>query len=287
MSIISVAGRALIAIAGLASLAAGSVYGLSEWRLRSARDAPLMPLRGGIVPDRAAGERLARIVGCWSGCHGSQGEGGIDQVAGLYRITAPTLSTMLPRYSDAELVRLIRYGVKRDGRSALGMPAATFWSLGDQDLADIIAHLRRQPARAGVPRERTITWRGRWALATGGLEVSAEQVDGSAPRWGELPRGTAFERGRFLASIVCSECHGTDFRGDALQGGPSLAIIAAYSADQFRDFMKTGRPLDGREIPLMSWLPEVGFTDGEILDLDVFLRRHHGLDVEPAPPAAE
>ena len=48
------------------------------------------------------------------------------------------------------------------------------------------------------------------------------------PRWGELPRRTAFERGRYLASIVCAECHGLDFHGNALEGGPSLAVLAAW-----------------------------------------------------------
>ncbi|MBX3702468.1 MAG: hypothetical protein KF822_01700 [Steroidobacteraceae bacterium] len=282
MPIATVLSRVLAALAGLALLGIGGTYGLSEWKLRRSHDAPLVALRPGIVTDPAAGERLARIVGCWAGCHGPRGEGGSDQVTGMYRITAPTLAPVIQAYGDAELVRLIRYGVKRDGNSALGMPAATFWPLGEQALADIIAHLRAQPMRTAMPRERQITWRGRWSLATGELRVSADQVDRSAPRWGELPRSNAFERGRYLASIVCSECHGRDFEGDRLQGGPSLAAIAAYSIGQFREFMRTGKPIDGREIPAMNWLPEVGFTDAESEDLYVFLRRRHGLGIEPA-----
>lgn len=275
-------GRLLGALAGLALSGTIGIYGLSEWKLSRSYDAPLVALRAGIIGDPVAGERMARIVGCWAGCHGPRGEGGSDRIAGLYRITAPTLAPAIQPYSDAELVRLIRYGVKRGGQSALGMVPATFWSLGDQELADIIAHLRLQPMRTALTPERTIEWRGRWALITGALRVSAEQVDRSAPRWGELPRTDAFARGRYLASIVCSECHGRNLDGDRLQGGPSLAVIAAYSAGQFRDFMRTGRPIDGRDIPAMSWLPEVGFTDSESMDLYSFLRRHHGLGIEPA-----
>lgn len=278
----TVLGRLLGAFAGLALSGAIGTFVLSEWKLRRSHDAPLVALRAGIIPDPAAGERMARIVGCWAGCHGPRGEGGFDRIAGLYRITAPALAAAIQPYSDAELVRLIRYGIRRDGRSALGMVPATFWSLGDQELADIIAHLRRQPVRAASNPERTIEWRGRWALVTGALKVSAEQVDRSAPRWGELPRNDAFERGRYLASIVCSECHGREFDGDPLQGGPSLAVVAAYSAGQFRDFMGTGRSIDGRDIPAMSWLPEIGFTEAESADLYAFLRRRHGQGPEGA-----
>ena len=139
----------------------------------------------------------------------------------------------MPLYSDEELVRLIRYGLKRDGQSAVGMISYTFWALGDQDLANIIAHLRRQPHRPPVERELTLSWRGRLALVTGEWKVSVEQVDRERPRWGNLPLRTAFERGRYIASITCTECHGLDFNGNPLERAPSLAILAAYSQDQF------------------------------------------------------
>jgi cytochrome c553 len=269
--------RALAAVAGIALLGLALVFGLSEWKLRRSFDAPLVPLRPASPADPAAGEHMAKVVGCWAGCHGMRGEGGRDRIEGIHRITAPTLSAVLPQYSDAELVRLIRYGVKRDGRSAVGMRADTLWPLGDQDLADIIAHLRRQPALPPVERRHELAWRGRLALVTGRWKVSAEQVDRSAPRWGELPLGTPFARGRYLASIVCSECHGGDFRGHALEGGPSLAIVAGYSPEQFRTLLRTGRPPGGRDIPNMSWMPDVDFSEREIADLYAFLREHHGL----------
>jgi len=269
--------QALATLAGIALLGFAFVYGVSEWKLRRAWDAPLSPLNPPRPPDPAAGEHMAKVVGCWAGCHGLRGEGGRDLIEGIHRSTAPTLSDVLPQYRDAELVRLIRYGVKRDGRSAVGMRADTLWPLGDQDLADIIAHLRRQPALPAVERRRELTWRGRLALVTGRWKVAAEQVDRSAPRWGELPRETAFERGRYIASIVCSECHGADFRGHALEGGPPLAIVAAYDADQFRNLLRTGRPRDGREIPKMDWMADVDFTEQEIADLYAFLRALHGL----------
>lgn len=265
------------ALAGVAVLGLGSVYGISEWKMRRTHDAPLMPLRAQFAADPIAGEHMARVVGCWAGCHGDEGQGGADQIEGIHRNTAPTLSQVVPQYTDEELARLIRYGVKRDGRSAVGMNAAVLWPISDQDLLNIIAHLRRQPVRPPVPRDHQLTFRGRFALVTGSWKISADQVDRSAPRWGEQPLDDAFARGRYLASIVCSECHGADFDGSPLEGGPSLAILAIYEPDQFRHLLRTGKPIDGRDLPKMDWMPDVGFTDAEISDLYHFLREYHGL----------
>ena len=278
--VLAVLVRALGGLACVALLGLASVYAVSEWKLRRQFDAPLLALRTQTAPDLAAGLRMAKIVGCWAGCHGDRGEGGRELIKGLVRNTAPTLSSVLPLYDDQELVRLIRYGVKQDGRSAFGMIAHVFWPLGDQDLANIIAHLRRQPDLPPVPRELNLSLNGRFALVTGRLKVSAELVDRSRPRWGELPRGTPFERGRYYASITCAECHGVDFRGYALEGGPSLAILALYSEEQFRHLLRTGEPIGGRDLGIMSEVAREAFslfTDAEIADLYDFLRQHHGL----------
>ena len=255
--------------------------------MRRTYEAPLTPIAPKGAVDKADGKRMAKIVGCWAGCHGREGEGGVESIKGIHRNTAPTLSHVLPSYSDEELVRLIRYGVKRDGRSAVGMNSFSFWALGDQDLANIIAHLRAQPVRPPVPRKHELEFRGRVALTTGEWEVSAETVDRSMPRWGELPRNSAFERGRYLASITCSECPSADFRGKKLEGGPSLAILAAYQLDQFRHLMRTGKALGGRDIPEMNWLADVDLNDREIADLYSFLREYHGLGTAPASDSSD
>jgi cytochrome c553 len=246
--------------------------------MRRSYDAPLVPLRVTSTPDPMEGQRMARIVGCWDGCHGPTGQGGHEEIKGVVRNTAPTLSQVLPSYSDEELVRLIRYGLKRDETSAVGMTSYTFWALGDQDLANIIAHLRRQPALPPVERKVEITWRGRLALVTGAWKVSVEQVDRSRPRWGNLPQRTQFERGRYIASVTCSECHGLDYNGNQLERAPSLAILATYSLEQFRHLMRTAEPIGGRRLDEnMAWVAKAPFTDEEITGLYEFLRTHHGL----------
>ena len=275
-------GRAIVVglslVAGLFAAGVATVYGISEWQMRRQYDAPLKSLQAA-APDLAEGERMARIVGCWDGCHGRTGQGGHEEIRGINRHTAPTLSQVLPQYNDDELVRLVRYGVKRDGRSAIGMTSYTFWALGDQDLANIIAHLRRQPVVPPIERTLQVSWRGRIALVTGEWRVSASQVDRTRPRWGDTPQATPFERGRYIASVTCSECHGLDYDGNPLERAPSLAILAAYSQEQFRHLMRTAEPIGGRQLDdNMVWVKDAPFSDDEITGLYQFLRNHHGLE---------
>lgn len=287
MNVIRSLSILLAILVGAAVLLIAYVYGVSEWKMRRTYDAPRTPLSTPAVIDPVAGKHMAKVVGCWAGCHGKEGEGGVASFEGVFSNTAPPLSAVVPTYSDDELVRLIRYGVKRDGRSAVGMISYTLWPLGNEDLANIIAHLRDQPVREATPRTLDITFLGRLALATGKWKVSAEQVDHSIPRWGELPRRTPFERGRYLASITCSECHGLDFRGDEMAGAPSLAILAAYEPAQFAYLLRTAKALGGREIAAMRWVRNVDFTDQEIFDLYAFLREYHGVRAAPGSASSD
>ncbi|MGH9792620.1 MAG: c-type cytochrome, partial [Candidatus Acidiferrales bacterium] len=257
----------------------GYVFAVSEWKMRRSYDAPLVSLRPEKPPNLAAGRHMAKIAGCWAGCHGKEGEGGFESIKGIHRSAAPTLSQVLPEYADEELARLIRYGVKRDGKSSIGMIAYATWPLGDQDLADIIAHLRAQPALPPVERSHDFTLRGRWAMVTGKWGVDAAMVNRSLPRWGALSLNTPFERGRYLASVVCAACHGRNLRGSALESTPSLRIAVAYSEEQFRRLLRTATAAGGREVKRMSWVRDVEFTDQEIEDLYVFLREHDGVQI--------
>jgi mono/diheme cytochrome c family protein len=267
-------GTALLLVA-VSLLGAVAVFARSEWLLRRRHHVALDPRSTpGPRADSAEGRRRAVLIGCLKGCHGPEGEGGEEDAPGIFSVTAPTLTAVLPDYSDAELVRLVRFGVKRDGTSAVGMPTTTFYPMSGEDLALIIGHLRARPPLPAVPRRRRVLPLGRLALLLGKWKISADQVDRSAPRWGELPRGTAFERGRYLASVTCSECHGLDYKGEAYFPSPSLAIVQGYFPEQFRRLLRTGEHLSGRTDGLMSRVARAAFaefTDEEIDDLYAFL----------------
>ena len=103
--------------------------------------------------------------------------------------------------------------------------------------------------------------------------VAAEDVDHMAARpdaYSDDPR----ERGRYLAMTSCSECHGDDLRGIPEEEIPSLAIVAAYPLDDFRNLMRTGKPVGGRTLELMkdvSLSRFAYFTDAELGDLHAYL----------------
>jgi hypothetical protein len=267
--------RTALGLAALLLVAAASVYAWSEWLLHRRHAVALQPLPP--APPHIGeteARRRAILVGCFEGCHGHRGEGGDEEARGIFYATAPTLSSVLPPYSDAELARLVRFGVKRDGRTAVGMPSSTFYPISDEDLAVILRHLRAQPPMPAVPRVRRVMPLGRLAMVLGKWKASADGVDPTRPRWGELPRTTPFERGRYIASVICSECHGLDLRGDAYYPSPSLAIVNGYYPDQFRRLLRTGEHLSGRTDGLMSRVARaafVEFTEPEIDDLYVFL----------------
>src|SRR3954470_14189804 len=105
---------------------------------------PLRPTEtafdGALVTNAAAeiahGERISWILGC-RGCHREKLEGGT-----FYERYASNLTRDLPNYSDAEIERVLRTGVPRDGRELWGMPSEIFQHLSAADMKALIAELR-------------------------------------------------------------------------------------------------------------------------------------------------
>jgi mono/diheme cytochrome c family protein len=224
----------------------------------------------------AEGARLARIEGCRA-CHDDGLTGGFAFADDLLlgRVVTANLTRVLPAYSDLELVRLLRYGVRRDGTSAVVMPSEMFVHLSDEDLGKLIAWLRTVPPVGETHRNRTIGLMGRFRILTGDYVPSAELVpaDASWPETRPDPSDPdAF--GRYLAMTACSECHGQDLGGLERAGAPDLAMAAAYSPEQFRHLLRTGEGLGGRDLGLMSIVSPLRFgalTDAEIDALHAWL----------------
>jgi len=224
----------------------------------------------------AEGARLARIEGCRA-CHDEGLTGGFafsDDLL-LGRVVAANLTRALPAYSDLELVRLLRYGVRRDGTSAVVMPAEMFVHLSDEDLGKIVAWLRTVPPAGETHRKRSIGLMGRFRLLTGDYVTSAGLVPEGATWPAARPDASDPDAlGRYLAMTACSECHGQDLGGLERDGAPDLAIAAAYEPAQFRHLLRTGEGLGGRDLGLMSVIAPLRFaslTDAEIDALHAWL----------------
>lgn len=269
--------------ASLALLALATVYLTSSFILRETH--PLAPdaVRGAAGPAAIAeGRRLGRLYGCQS-CHGEDLRGQVyNSDPALVRNYAPNLTRVAARYTDGQVAQAIRQGVRPIDRRALwGMPSAAFTTVSDAELADVLAFVRSKPAggdagpsdRPGL-RARLAILRGRSGDWVRG-ERSAPDLVAAARTQRPADLGPAYAQGRHIAATVCSECHGSDLRGDRREGGPDLTVAGAYDPDQFRRLLRTGASIDGRDLGIMSETTRKDFqvfTDAEIAALHAYLR---------------
>lgn len=284
-------GRIALAIVLLLVVAAGVVYALSE-RVMNREYAEVVELDEDFsVPSDAAsiaeGERLARIHGCYNGCHGEKAEGGVffDDFA-FGTMKAPDLTRAVHTLSDAELERVIRHGVRADGSTVYVMPSDMFYNLSDEDLGDILAFLRSIPRSDGPDVAFRPGPLARVFLGFEQFEPTAAAIDHDAPRLPTGENGDPMTRGRYLAMTACTECHGMDLEGSdgPPEVTPSLRIAAAYSPEEFRTLLRTGEPRDGRDLRLMDDMSRKRFshlTDAEIDALHIYLSL--GLAQQPSP----
>ena len=269
----------LAALAGLIAVAAVAIFVRSEAALNRRYEAPAVSVRVPQDADSIAeGRRLATVYGCMDGCHGRRGEGLVlfDEPV-IARITAPDLGAAARRYSDSQLIDIIRNGLRPDGTSVFVMPSEAFAHLTDADVGRIVSYLRTLSPQGGPGPSVELGPVGRIGVATGKFRTAAEMIrDGVVP----APARTEPDaRGRYLARTVCAECHSQDLKGAATPDfvAPDLGVTAAYSRDDFFRLMRTGTALGGRELGVMRVRAQRNLshlTDDEIDALYGYL---HGL----------
>lgn len=264
--------RVAAGLAGVVVLLVAVLYGGSEWAIRRDRAIPLEHLA---IPKDAAsiaeGGRLATIEGC-RGCHGPNSEGLVwssDFLGGT--IAPPAIARKIAAYSDDELARLIRHGVKKDGSTLFIMPTIAHRNIADDDLVRIIAWLRTlKPGVKDSPADTSFGPMTRFAILTGEMQPSyrVEKV-AEAHRPAEV--------GRYFYDAVCSECHLLgQSRTTEGQVVPALAPMAAsYDPAAFRKLLRTGVGMSKPNLGLMTDMAKESthaFTDLEIDALQSYLR---------------
>ncbi len=265
-----------IVLAATVLVAAGTLYALSERKLRRTYTVAAHPI---VVPTDSAsiteGERLARLRGC-TGCHGAQGEGDVFVDSWLLaRVVSPNLTQSVREFSDEQLEAIIRQGLRPNGRSVFIMPSGMFHALTDADLGRIIAFLRSLPVRSGNAPETRIGLLARAAFVANQFTTAAEDVRRAESLDTTFPApGDSTWKGAYLARTVCTECHGLDLRGDPSGKPPDLRIAALYPPGAFLHLMRTGKAPGEREMTLMSSVSRnrfSRFTDDEISALQRYL----------------
>lgn len=265
---------------GLGSLIAVAllvVYAVSEFKLRQRYDIAAAPIA---VPADSAtierGKHIALTRGCGN-CHGQNLEGKVflDELI-LARLVAPNLTKVVSEYSDAELARAIRHGVRKNGTSVAVMPSSMLYHLSDADLGALIAYLRSVPPQESTLPTSSMRLLARVGIVAGKYHTEASMIDHDAPRAPEASDGDIAARGLYLAKSSCTECHGQDFKGSKGGPGPTpgLSVVQAYSAEEFNRLMREGVPRDGRKLGLMGDVSRSRFsqfTDAEVAAVYAYL----------------
>jgi cytochrome c553 len=271
-------GIVVAAVAGLALLGLGYFYFASERELD--RQYTMSDKAALAIPTDALeieeGQRIAQLAGCMH-CHGDNLAGTVvDDIPNLVRLVAPNISTMLPRYDDAQLATVLRKGVKPDGKSVLFMPSEMFRHLSDEDLARVIAFLRTKPAVPdGITETTQLRPLGRLIIATGDFMPAARAIESLPPAVRSFDAGDPVSRGRYLTMNFCSECHGQDLQGVAPINAPALAVAKGYSLAQFTRLMHEGVGTGERQFTLMTPTARARFvrlTPDEIAAMYEFLK---------------
>ena len=276
------AAWSLAGVAAIAVIAALVIYVGSERVLR--RTYPGITGHPVALPhdslSLSEGKRLTRVYGCGPGCHGQRSEGEVlfDEPM-VARLVAPNLTRAIPQYSDPELERIIRHGVRPTERSLLVMPSQSLAGLSDTSLAMILAYLRTLPLLEGPGPLLALGPLGRLGLVTGQFKTAAMLIPQGAPAPPAVPPTDSLALGRYLAHTVCAECHGTDLKGDPTMGSVSLAVVSGYSAAEFARLLQTGVPKGDRKLGLMGQAARgrfVALTPVEVAALHAYLHPYPG-----------
>jgi mono/diheme cytochrome c family protein len=207
------------------------------------------------------------------------------------RNITPDVETGIGRLTDAEVARMLRYGVRPDGTAVL--PFMPFHNVSDEDLTAIISYLRSQkPVKNKIPEN---------SVNVLGMVVKAFMLKPTGPT-GEVPKAvkkdTSAAYGKYLAMSVanCYGCHTNRdmmtgaFIGEPFAGGmtmessyepekyyfitpnltpDSTGRLFGWSQDLFIKRFRKGKLLPGTHMP---WGPFSRMSDDELKAIYNFLK---------------
>ena len=267
---------ATLAVLGLGF---GAFIGLNvrafDQSMEKAYDMPPLPIGRSQDPQVIArGEHLARgLGGCSSkDCHGSDFGGGKPLVMGpVGTFSGPNLTTTLPAYSDGELARLVRFGIKKDNRSVRFMPVEDFSWMNDGDVRALISYLRTVKAVDRPNGVVTVGVLGKMLDRKDAFPIDvARRSTASPPVLAGPPEPTA-AYGALLAH-GCTGCHGRGFSGGPIPGAPKETPVplnltphesglAGWTYEDFDKLMKKGIRKNGKTLDPFMPIDNYGTMD--------------------------
>ena len=291
----------------------------------SPKSRPAQALTAPKTPEAIARGRylVENVAGC-TGCHSPIREDLPGDVAVAGRVGAgrdfggapgatvhirgsnitPDSTTGIGVWTDGEIVRAIREGVDRDGRTLFPqMPYHTYGQhLGDGEALDIVAYLRTLPAITNDAGRTIVAFPVSTFIRAVPQPVEASPPPAPSP-------SDKLARGEWLLQMAsCHECHDSvDARrqkidGKALGGGFKFSLgargyaiapnissdtatgIGSYADADILNAIEQGKGKDGRDLYSMPWSYYRGMTKEDKEDLVAALRRAPAV-VNMVPPS--
>jgi mono/diheme cytochrome c family protein len=215
----------------------------------------------------------------------------------------PDRETGIGAVSDGQLARMVRNGVRRDGRAAV--PFMNYHELSDADLTALISFLRSQPPVSHRVPAHDVNLLGKAVMAFVIKPIGPR----STPPAESPPAGPTVERGAYLVTAVaeCADCHtersmvdghftgarlagGTPFEVDGKLGmlvvppnltpDPKTGRITAWTEDQFVARFRQGRLIPESPMP---WNAFARMTDDDLRAIYRYLRTVTPVEHDPGP----
>jgi mono/diheme cytochrome c family protein len=224
---------------------------------------------------------------------------------GTFRVPnlTPDSGTGIGRRSDGELARILRYGVRADGRAAL--PFMAVHDMSDSDLIALLSFLRAQAPVSNAVPDHDVNFLGKVALA---FMLKPTGPDAPPPRDSPLSAPTV-ERGAYLvkATADCAGCHTQrnmidgSFTGPRLAGGnpfpaegqpgfvfvppnltpdPNTGRMATWTEEQFVTRFRMGAGIPGSPMP---WRAFGRMTDNDLRAIYRYLRSVPAVEHKTGP----
>lgn len=215
----------------------------------------------------ARGRYLYESRGCTE-CHGRDGGGRvvIDDHAG-FLVRAPDISRtaggVAGTLSDTDWVRIVRHGIKPDGRPLMIMPSEDYARMTDADAGMLIGYVKTLPPANGAPAQLQFPLLVRGLYAAGIVRDAAEKIDHSLPPPQPVASSETLAYGDYVANS-CRGCHNDALSGGAIPGAPpewpkaanltpepNSAFAHYQTVEQFAGMLKSGKRPDGSTVSMV------------------------------------
>ncbi|MFZ6647783.1 c-type cytochrome [Undibacterium sp. TJN25] len=210
-----------VIVAGAAAVLVGVQLG--ERKLARKVEVPTVPIVLSADPAKLElGRYLFNSRGC-AECHGASGGGHEVIKSGSMLVVAPNITpgpdSVTRNYQPADWARTIRHGVRPDGRPLMIMPSEDYNRMSDDDVAALVVYTKQLPPLPGNPAVIQLPLPMKLLYAAGIVHDSSEPINHALPPEQAVPAAVTAEYGAYVAKN-CAGCHGAQFSGGKIPGGP-------------------------------------------------------------------